>query len=545
MSSNINIEMAPIGPNPSLHGSLQQFDNGSPLLSDEQVAFLKRYFINYDPLSRSYNLDFSKVKSNRVILMGECSQSLLMQRLQNKFLTLFVASPTRLLLNELSSACEISNERLPYWKHLPQHLRLFGSDVNGCNETEFLKNVSTQHTNNQARITKLHALRMLYKNISYLFDRELAQRTITLEKDHICLTNDLLTQVHELFKKYNQENLEATPPKQASDICKHHFCLSEQIKKHLMVTHKVMAFCGMLQFFDEQLVDQLQRQQISYSVLMPNAYLIGLIENEFLGVYKHAAVRLLELRTKDDRVDCTVPIHLTALFSTAIQQKLKSELSKPVQNNHPIQIEALAARIRKKGRWTMPANTRFLLKDMDGSDFLALVDLLGQSPVDKQKSISMLTSVINKKLLFLNLTVLKVNIAGNILLEKHFLPKTLETGVIFSSDQPFQWIVGADRLSTTATYFLREMKRRGMKTFQLPPEQSLFFSDITEEERQKMGQDNYFKEWLAQKAPFNRRVNCLGEGLVVQPLDLTVDAEQVNGISLVSQQGLLFELTDK
>jgi hypothetical protein len=445
----LEIEMTAMVPN-----DLSINQSSSSLVSKDLNDFLAKYFVNYDLLSRSFNLDFSQVKAHQLVLMGECHQSLTLQKVQNEFLNLFIDSPTKLFIEGLLPSIEMRNERLPYWKQLPDQLRIFGSDVRGVNEADFLEWSLIQQQRNERRLQNLKALRATYLKISGLIEKQISEGEITINKDHLFLPNhSFCGQWEKLLDQHHQENPSLS--KTGQEIGEGEFYETRSSNQGLFDVinaertsttgvSRMMAIWGMVHFLDENFIDQLIKNKITYSILMPNAKLFDQIEEEYLGVYQNIPMDVLELRIKEVEAYLEIPKNFRTQLAPRIQALLKTNSSEQNLHFYPISFDTLTEKIKKNGRWTFAKDALYKITGINSTDFLDLLDF-DESKMDpdsiKPTLLSYLISIFNQKLHAYNLYVKRLHFPGNIFIKSDFCPRTLETSVLIGSDQPFQFRV--------------------------------------------------------------------------------------------------------
>lgn len=495
-------------------------------MNPEQLDFLQKHFVVYNPVTRTCSTDFSEFLDSQVILQGELHHSETLQTIQDLYWKLFHNLDSCTLVEGLLPG--IAATEIPFWPSLPKGSLVVGSDSRGLTlngYTQFNKDLSQRSNMREKAAAVFKRIAEHCNSIKFQTNNgKLVTFDSNLVKIESAIT-DLET---------NGNKQEKTLDRSRINFFRSNNSLLTQIVLLSSKFQKLEVVWGKNHFWDSDFCSSLDRANITYTILFPNEGTVEKVDNEVSWDHDRNVLEL-NITTSSSVHTLQVPKIFRSLFSTEIQKHMKD----PIELQGTIVNSKLLSAIRGTVL-TFAEKTSFLL-ETDSKDFFALRELYDVrldnfDPKDKIAVQKILVSIFNSMLLFRNAMIDVATFHGTIIID--YVPHQLILKV--TSDKPVTLKLKEDVLITSARYLLWEMRRMGLTTFTVPDRQILIFNDASKEECEAMKKTpSLIFQWLSKRAPKGTQINLTGALTIV-----SATYDDGIGIGLVSK-GFTITLTQE
>lgn len=518
------------------------------LLSEQQIDFLQKNFLIYDPDSYRCSKEFSTLNRCQVFLIGEEHNLRIHRTLQTLFLKNFCDDISCLLVEGLPPGIKLDHKDIHWWKHLPKNLTVIGSDMRmpeitpeNYGEWSLLKSEMEDAVSKKKQYFTDH-----HKEIAAIFKKSLPKEVIgtnqliiewsdqlkidVLDAKKTTLIKGL--EIDKLNKKFISCNFNKVCPLKWKES---NNALFQEIQKATKQYSRVFVIWGEGHFLSsDEFFSQLEASEIRYSVLMLNDQRVKQATEESMWRENMIYKKLGTISESPDGNSC---LENELFIEEPLQSEYPQEIQKYFQDEESrnrasfIEAKDLLDMCTKWTQLKFPAQTPIAFEICDSADHSKAMDLINQQ---KNHEI-VFRNVLNNILIFQNKSWSKdksvlSKIFWSVGYKEHkpFLITYSDNEIVLKIEEPDNFVV-------TPSYLFKGMLRQNINHLKILPNKGLIFTDITSQEKNsiKADQKKNFHEFISSHSPKNTQVTIEGDFKI--ELDIRDDAmclSSNNGIEI-------------
>lgn len=502
---------------------LQAEKTSARSLSSGDLLFLEKQYDVYDPDTRSYHKDFSRIKEVDVVFIGEFHQTHVLHRTQYK--TLDRLRPPCALLEGFFPGQNLSQD--PAWRGLSKDITFLGSDIRFKTPIENVEQLSL-HTDYEKAKRLAYDKFTQYEKIALqqasLLNQALENKEAVIIDDQrgVVVSAALLEQLKPLTPQKHlelealQEEIrlireESKPDLDGTELKQSNRGLVHEIQKALKQFPSIVSIWGLDHFWlGDEMFSLLRKAHISYIVLVPSqrSWEKAMKELE----WKYHIVETVSLTLNQD-VELQVPKAFQHFFHPSLPF-IQPKIEEPEVIDTKNLLEIFKGQ-KEPISWTWPAHIPIHLKEMSADCLIEFSDNFGEGlPFRKTPAtLEPLFQCLNEMLMLGNRRIIGTHLAGYPQIdvsqpsrsERHYVEVRLTEPIVFE--------IGSQDSVGTAAYLFQEMKRLS-KSFKMKPGSRVQFLDITPKKLKTVLEDAtgaQFEKWLKSRAPKNMEVVLKGQ----------------------------------
>jgi len=507
---------------------------GFNLLSEETYArslssgdrlFLEKHYDVYDPDTRSYHKDFSRIKEVDVVFIGEFHQTHVLHRTQYK--TLDRLRPPCVLLEGSFPGQNLNQD--PAWRGLSKDITFLGSDIRCKTPIKNVEQLSAHMYYEKAKrlaYDKFTQHEKLAQQQASLLNQALKDKEAVIIDDQrtVVVSPALLEQLKPLTPQKHLELealLEETRQKKeemntfteldGGELKQSNRGLVHEIQKALKQFPSIVSIWGLDHFWlGDEMFSKLRKAHISYIVLVPSqrSWEKAMKELE----WKYHIVETVSLTLNQD-IELQVPKAFQHFFHPSLPF-IQPKIEEPEVIDTENLLEIFKGQ-KEPISWTWPAHIPFHLKEMSTDCLIEFGDNFGEGSQFRKTPATLdpLFQCLNEMLMLGNRRILGVHLAGHLQIDVSQPSRSERRYVEVGLTEPIVFEIGSQDSVGTAAYLFQEMQRLS-KSFKMKPGSRVQFLDITPKKLHAILEDAtgaQFKKWLKSRAPKNMEVIIKGQ----------------------------------
>ncbi|MBA3236876.1 MAG: hypothetical protein H0T62_00810 [Parachlamydiaceae bacterium] len=372
-----------------------QFSNA---LDRDQLNFLQNNFVVYDPLHQECYTDFSLLEKAQVILIGESHGSSFLIDIQRQFLKIIIGNQSACLLGEgLAPGQSLRAKNLPGWSDVPE-LDVWGADVRSSwNSIQYLEWKIFNFQANRLELAPRDHVSSIYRQIAkdindhflsneflridneqnIFFARASAYQKIkTLLKSVPNVLDEMDQEIEEIRilqnKLVNKKNSNVAIPESNRGLL-------QEIVKSSKEFNRIVGMWGAGHLTcDYELVEGLEKAQISYVMLLPNNILQKKAKDEVNWIQGKTPTMEFTIDNEKAEKILNIPQIFQTYFHPALQKIFLPSKKKPLV----IHIRNFIHHYTQGTPIVFSADQKILFKYISSTDFDRLEKLKYEKKID-------------------------------------------------------------------------------------------------------------------------------------------------------------------